>query len=476
MYSLLIVDDEACTRKTIKKISELSENAITDVVEAMDGIDAYYKICQNVPDIMILDMDMPRMDGAALLQRLDDDDIRIKTIVVSGHDNFAYLQKSIKYGVVDYLLKPVNRRALNVAIANAAALIKKEKQIKKQDNRNYHQNFLQDWIIENQKDFGSKTIYIICIIFGEALYSEDNKIIQKIVEASQIHLIGRKNLMYYFSHCNGSVSLQINNILNKEFAIEFTGFSYEIHTGDKRTPEIYEEIKQKARSMNLVKLDNTIHPDYIRIDTGNEILDLQKLNYYHADEIIKGLDVLLDNIISGSINTPKDISTNFLKYTEIVKMWCDIKDTNCNFIYDWIMNVEESINSYNIKIVLKRLEEIRNNIAQYIVEEDVRLSSDIKAYIEQNYAAIIALNVLEDEFNYSKEYMLREFKKDYGMGIIGYLNKVRIDKATNLLVSGLSINEASLKVGFLDSNYFSRKFKEIMGVSPRSYVKEKDSK
>ena len=58
MFRLLIVDDEKYTRTTIRRIIRFSENRTMDIHEAIDGIDAYYKICQVIPDIMILDMEV----------------------------------------------------------------------------------------------------------------------------------------------------------------------------------------------------------------------------------------------------------------------------------------------------------------------------------------------------------------------------------------------------------------------------------
>jgi two-component system, response regulator YesN len=465
MFRLLIVDDEKYTRTTIRRIIRFSENRIMDIHEAIDGIDAYYKICQVIPDIMILDMDMPRLDGASLLERLKADNIHIKTIVVSAHDNFKYMKKSLKYGVVDYLLKPVNREALNNALTNVVLLLNKDKVT---NNRNYEQSFLQDWIVKNQKFFKNTENNIIVIIFSELLNSEMLKTISDVIH---INFIGMNNLIYCFSCNNVNKFQQINNSLNEKISVNFTGFSYQLNYLDRNPTQIYGEIRKTVRSMNIVDFDNIIHMDFKAIEISNVILDFKNMNYYNTDAVIKGIDFLIGGILESTINTPKNISINFLRYTETIKMWCDIKDIDCNFIYDWIMNIEESINSYNINIIMIQLEEIKNSIRQYIVDKNSNLSSNIRDFIENNYKTALTLNALEGRFNYSKEHMLREFKKEYGMSIISYLNKVRIEKAIELITKGFAVGEACYNVGFSDLNYFRRKFKDIKGMSPGAYLK-----
>ena len=100
---------------------------------------------------MILDMRMPGMSGEEILEELKKRDIRIKIIVVSGFDSFEYVRKALRYGVVDYILKPVNRTEFNEILkktgqelSSSAPKEKTEKdicgQIKEEIDKNYSQN------------------------------------------------------------------------------------------------------------------------------------------------------------------------------------------------------------------------------------------------------------------------------------------------------------------------------------------------
>ena len=72
----------------------------------------------------------------------------------------------------------------------------------------------------------------------------------------------------------------------------------------------------------------------------------------------------------------------------------------------------------------------------------------------------------------SKRTFLRVFRAATGATPIAYLIGVRIRRAAELLrQGGVTVTEAAMRVGFEDSNYFSRQFRKVMGVTPRSYAR-----
>lgn len=94
----------------------------------------------------------------------------------------------------------------------------------------------------------------------------------------------------------------------------------------------------------------------------------------------------------------------------------------------------------------------------------------VTAYIENNYIKSITLDELAGVAGMSKRTLIRKFKDNLGTTPIDYLLRCRVAKASSLLLAGKStISEIAFEVGFSDSNYFSRQFKKITGLSPRSY-------
>lgn len=96
--------------------------------------------------------------------------------------------------------------------------------------------------------------------------------------------------------------------------------------------------------------------------------------------------------------------------------------------------------------------------------------ADAIAHIETNYAYEITLDQLIEISNMSRRNFLRTFESAMGDSPIQYLIRLRIRKACERLrSSNTSITQVAVDVGFLDSNYFSRKFRDLVGVSPREY-------
>ncbi len=96
----------------------------------------------------------------------------------------------------------------------------------------------------------------------------------------------------------------------------------------------------------------------------------------------------------------------------------------------------------------------------------------IMAYIHENYTEPITRTELAAYVGLSDRYLTQSFRHETGLTPIKYLNRYRIRQACVLLESGeLTITEAALGVGFTDSSYFARVFRDEVGISPRAYQK-----
>ena len=81
---------------------------------------AYEKICECAPDIVITDIRMPVLSGLELIKKVIDEGRSVHFIVISGYKYFEYAQQAIKYGVEDYLLKPIDEVELNQILKKIA--------------------------------------------------------------------------------------------------------------------------------------------------------------------------------------------------------------------------------------------------------------------------------------------------------------------------------------------------------------------
>lgn len=95
---------------------------------------------------------------------------------------------------------------------------------------------------------------------------------------------------------------------------------------------------------------------------------------------------------------------------------------------------------------------------------------DILSYINQNLVSDISMQVIADEFNMSKSYLCRVFKKATGTTIGKYVTARRITIARSLLSEGYSVTEAYEKSGFTDYSSFFKTFTRVVGISPKKYA------
>ena len=117
---------------------------------------------------------------------------------------------------------------------------------------------------------------------------------------------------------------------------------------------------------------------------------------------------------------------------------------------------------------------LRNSESCITVDEGNKVIEQAVAYIRENFASDITLSSLAKKFSVSPEHFSRMFKKETGLGFSKYLNSLRLQYAEHLLRSTdiQNITQVAEICGFEDSNYFSKKFKEVYGVSPKKIQKK----
>ena len=112
MIKLLLVDDERIIREGIEAMLPLEDLGIRLTGSCANAFDALDSMADDMPDILVTDVKMPRMDGLALIQRALTLNPALQCVVLSGFDEFAFAQKAIKMGVREYLLKPCTKKEM----------------------------------------------------------------------------------------------------------------------------------------------------------------------------------------------------------------------------------------------------------------------------------------------------------------------------------------------------------------------------
>ena len=106
---ILIVDDSRHTRKLFTEILE-SQGYTT--ASAGDGVEALQYLSQNEPQLMLLDMVMPRMDGLATLAQMRRMNIETRVILITSITQSAVIANCMKHGVNEFIVKPINKEEL----------------------------------------------------------------------------------------------------------------------------------------------------------------------------------------------------------------------------------------------------------------------------------------------------------------------------------------------------------------------------
>jgi DNA-binding NarL/FixJ family response regulator len=116
---VLIADDHEVVRLGIKSL--LADTEIEIVAEASDGEEAINAVRSSEPDVVLLDVRMPQMDGLTTLGRLRMEFPKLKILILSTYDNPTYVARAVALGANGYLLKGVSRNDLLTAIRKTAA-------------------------------------------------------------------------------------------------------------------------------------------------------------------------------------------------------------------------------------------------------------------------------------------------------------------------------------------------------------------
>lgn len=125
MLKLLIVDDEEIVCNTIANLIGWSELGIRLAGICMDGVEAYHRILDEEPDIVMTDIKMPGMSGVELIERIAGTDLETQFIILSGYGEFEYAKRAMKCGVRHYVLKPYDERQIIQVVEEAAKECKK---------------------------------------------------------------------------------------------------------------------------------------------------------------------------------------------------------------------------------------------------------------------------------------------------------------------------------------------------------------
>lgn len=129
---LFIADDEIDVREGIRYLIDWGALDFTICGEGKNGQETLENILKYQPDLVLLDIRMPKLTGLEVIRMARDAGFLGKFIILSGYSDFSYAQEAIRYGVNCYLTKPIDEDELEKAVIEAKEEILSEQKSQKQ--------------------------------------------------------------------------------------------------------------------------------------------------------------------------------------------------------------------------------------------------------------------------------------------------------------------------------------------------------
>lgn len=509
MYKVLIVDDERIIREGIANAISWEDNGFTLLGTATDGIDAYEKIKNDVPDIVITDIIMPGMNGVDLIAKVSGEYKEISFIILSGHGEFDYASRAMEFGVKHYILKPCDEGTI-IPVLEKVRNEKKEKedflesinynlkkvipQVKEQFLRefamggrysNYEINYFRD-LFEIRED---KFKLVILKIVGEhdllkkfalkniacELIQEDRVCLSSILEDNIIILINSINLdelsniftkikETFFQHFKAITSIAVSN-----------------ENSFKNIQEMYDEVQECLKYEFYLGEGSIITNKDIEFEDIDEISEL-KVDYDAIGTAIKTGDVESINLKLKSLFEVIDRKKVEI---EIAKTYCIelflviIRQQAIEKIREYSKGISKIDNMSTLSQIYKYIKDIAYEIAKKNYDDTNKnygmVINEVVKCIEDNISnEDLSLTWIAKEVLFMNEnYLGKLFHKQTNEKFSQYVMRSRMEKAKDLIISNdYKIYEITERIGFADNTqYFSQVFKKYTGYTPSEYKK-----
>lgn len=497
---VLIVEDEFIMRQGMKHMIEWEKEGFTIVGEATNGEEALKLIDVLKPNIVISDIVMPILNGVDFSKIIQKRYPEIQIIILSSYDNFEYVKDTLLSGAVDYILKPtLTPNQLLVTLKKAVDRIPGLELVKNEDI--YYSNIIERYILGFEDNIDSNRFFNI---FPNTCFRLLGINFKQSYGKNREFLKQNKRLTEEFLISNNYIFIRF--IINEEILLYL--INYKISEDKEIVSKFEKYLEKKIVQENAFFV---ITPKFNNIVKVNEIYNneflpyLSQKFYYKKNLILDTKGIFLDDKIEKFDSSKYDYllkRKDFATAINLIKSYIDkailvkmdeykLKNLVKNLLYNLIVSLEsydleaeEMRQKYFKKIdKISYLEEFKDEIKNIFLElnefinknvnlEEERIN-EILEYIEEHYNKPLELSDIAKAFNFNYYYLSYYFNNHCKEGFSEYLNRIRIEKACDLLKENKRyVSEISSMIGYSDHSYFCRVFKKITGHTPSSYRRE----
>lgn len=516
MHTYIIIDDEPIAREgTIAKLESLS-HLLVCAGQADNGEQAIQLMQQTDPEIIITDMNMPVLDGVALLTHLSSCYPDKPIIVISGYKDFDYARQAIAANAVSYLLKPFSREELTATVLRAIHLLETNQTLHRQSaiqeeekelaRYEYDLQLLKNIVLGYQKDHTLITsrrlrllnqYHNLSFITFCCSQSLDSQILADYLQKSEF-----SDLVLFLPHpqidhlgflilltpqetrlSSRALCLQVSQSLQIFLETQGNTALFGISCEHFDLTDLNTARQQTITALNSLKLNGT-EPFSIYSSTMESSQSSYSLFWEKEKEFLFRFE-------NGKINEVRQLLEEFFQ------MICEMNQTIMELkYYCYQMTLKaysimehyynpfgkrQSLSEKNIWENLFFTEDIKNyyiqlytNLSSFLEHHNDYLSNDIienvKTYLKFHYRNDITLDLLSTLFYVNPTYLSHLFRKKTGEKLIDYLNQVRVEKAKELLLDpSKKMYQIARAVGYDNVKYFFRVFRKWTGQTPNQY-------
>ena len=500
---VLIIDDEFIMRQGMKHMMNWEEEGFQVVGEATNGQEGLDLIEELEPDIVLADIVMPVMDGIEFSKILKERHPDIQLIILSSYEKFEYVKETLLNGAVDYILKPSMNPGILLKTLNKAAANIPGMQTRKQSGTSFAGRLERMLTGYGEKpDEASSDAafphsrFVLAAINLKTICDNRKPRMARAEQEIKEELAGSGEFVSIPLFLNEEVLCLIFNFRIKD--------EIHVHTRlevcAKRTSEMYKDAF-------FVVGKSFSGTEYMKECYNKEILPYVNSQFYYPGKYI---------LFVKDAKEPEETSrfafeeyTGYLQHKQfgkalelfreyiyyILEAQVDVykvKNLTKNLMYNYLMEIERyHIPSEELRLLyFKNIDETRDvdkfrqeleaetDHLKKILEEQVEVEDpkvlEMKDYIARHYNEELDLKELSRIFGFNYHYLSSYFNQHTKEGFSEYLNKIRIEKACEMLKdSQCTIAEVSRQSGYSDQSYFCRVFKKITGDTPSTYRRRK---
>ncbi len=518
MYRVLLVDDEIFARQGLRNLIDWASCGFEVIDEAGNGEDALDIIQKSKPDLVITDIRMPVLDGMELIRlTIQEQSHKPSFIIISGYDDFKYAQQAVRFGVHDFILKPIDEHVLESTL------------------RQLHEKFIREKSARFEKEHLQYNQMITSLIKGEI----DEDALGRWVK--HLGITRNSKIMYTFVEVNDihpwkpdaqqlkqeEINMVIRQVIRDTLHIERNVFLHE-HRNRIGFVLASEDITDHHDNLEefVIQLQRAISAQLhqtVYIYVGAIVDGLSELRhaYLTAKEALP-YKFLKENCMYVIYNDVRQFTLNYLDmdsrlyhqltlqieennettiHETIDAIFCEFRDhkfapeavkmtinrcvsniikiTHQMGITDQeLVKLEPIISWQDLNLSLKELKRLftdfvihSTRLLSTVRKENMKGSiQKIKGYIETHYHENINLKSLAAEFYMNSVYLGQLFKKTYGIYFNDYLLQIRVNEAKKLLrQTDMRSYEVAEKVGFSNADYFVTQFEKLEHMTPTEY-------